>query len=142
MKKLVALLVVLMFGTLSCYNTYHITMDQLKELQSSDKGALVVNSEEGQKVEVNQGTRLFVRDVEGKKWQVTPFNFKVTGAQLVASDRDYIFMLSQLKPKGEVELLSTAKTVGAIAVAAGLVAGLIAYTVSTAGQKSFSSPGE
>lgn len=57
----------------------------------------------------------------------------------MASDRDYIFMLSQIKPEGEVDLLSTPKTVLLIAGGAGAVAGLIVVTILTAGQKSFSS---
>jgi hypothetical protein len=142
MKKLIALLVCLMFGSFACYNTYHITMDQLKELQANEKGFTTVNTDEGQKVEVNSGSRLFVRDVEGKKWPITPFNFKVTGSQLVASDRDYIFMLGQLEPKAEVDLLSTFKTVGLITLGAAAVGGLIAVTIATAGKKSFTSSGE
>lgn len=138
MKKLVALLVVLTFSSFACYTSYHISMDQLKELQSSDQAVKIVDTEEGKKVEVSQNTRLFVRAVDGKRWPITPFNFKVTNSQLVASDRDYIFMTNQLKPKGEIDLLSTFKTVGLIGLGAAAVTGLIIVTVATAGKKSFS----
>lgn len=138
MKKLVALLMVLTFGSFACYTSYHISMDQLKELQASDQAVKIVNTEEGKKVEVNQNTRLFVRAVDGKRWPITPFNFKLTDSQLVASDRDYIFMANQLQSKGEIDLLSTFKTVGLIGLGAVVVTGIIAYTVATAGQKSFS----
>ncbi len=139
MKKLVALLMVLTFGSFACYTSYHISMDQLKELQASDQAVKIVDTEEGKKVEVSQNTRLFVRAVDGKRWPITPFNFKVTNSQLVASDRDYIFMTNQLKPKGEIDLLSTFKTVGLIGLGAAAVTGLIIVTVATAGKKSFSS---
>lgn len=140
MKKLVALLVVLAFASSACYNTYHVTMDQLKELQTSEEGQnKVVVTAEGKSVEVNNSTRLFVRDTDGKKYPITPYNFKVTGSQLVASDRDYIFMLDQINDKGEVQLLSTWKTVGLITAGAGAVVALIIVTIATAGKKSFTS---
>jgi len=137
MKKLVALLLVVLFGASACYNTYYVSMDQLKELQSSEQGTAVVNTSEGEKVEVTRSSRLFVRDVDGKRYPITPFNFKVTASQLVASDRDYIFMLNQLNPNGEISLLSTPKTIALIGFGALSVAGLIAATVVTAGEKSF-----
>jgi hypothetical protein len=137
MKKLVALLVVLTFTSLACYNTYHITMEQLKSLQTSDEGKEVVDTREAVKVEVVQDTRLSVRDVDGKKYPITPFNFKITSSQLVASDRDYIFMLDQLEPEADIQLFSTWKTVGLIALGMGAVGGLIAGIIATAGTKSF-----
>ncbi|MBM4356012.1 MAG: hypothetical protein FJ109_19855 [Deltaproteobacteria bacterium] len=139
MKKLVALLVALAFGSMACYNTYHISMDQMKELQAAEGSNKVMATKEGEQVEVSSGTRLFVRDVDNRRYPITPYNFKLTGSQLVASDRDYIFMLSQIRPEGEVDLLSTPKTVLLIAGGAGAVAGLIVVTILTAGQKSFSS---
>jgi len=136
MRKLVALLLVLSFTSFACYSTYSISMDQLRELQVADQNNKVVQSE-GTAIEVTPDTRLFVRDTNGKKYPITPYNFKVTGSQLVASDRDYIFMLDQITDKGEIELLSTFKTVGLIALGAGAAVGLIIVTVVTAGKKSF-----
>ncbi|MBM4370869.1 MAG: hypothetical protein FJ098_04400, partial [Deltaproteobacteria bacterium] len=81
--------------------------------------------------------RLFVRDLDGRRYRVTPYNFRIINQQLVASDRDYIFMMNQLKPKAEVELLSTWKTVGLVSLGAAAVTGLILATVLTAGRKSF-----
>jgi hypothetical protein len=109
-------------------------MDQLKELQAD--GNKVVNSVDGDPIEVTSDTRLFVRDDTGKKYPITPYNFKVTGSQLVASDRDYIFMLDQISDKGEIELLSTFKTVGLITLGAGAAVGLIVVIAATAGTKS------
>jgi len=122
------------FASFACYSTYSISMDQLKELQAD--GNKVVNSVDGDPIEVTSDTRLFVRDDTGKKYPITPYNFKVTGSQLVASDRDYIFMLDQISDKGEIELLSTFKTVGLITLGAGAAVGLIVVIAATAGTKS------
>lgn len=140
MKKLVALLVVLAFASFACYNTYRVDIETMKALQTAEAGnSKVVETKDGKNVEVNRSTRLFVRDVDGKRYMITPYNFKLTNSQLVASDRDYIFMLNQLKGtgEGEVDLLSTPKTVLLIAGGAAAVAGLIVVTVLTAGQKTF-----
>ncbi len=134
MRKLVALLLIMSFASFACYSTYSISMDQLKELQAD--GNKVVNSVDGDPIEVTSDTRLFVRDDTGKKYPITPYNFKVTGSQLVASDRDYIFMLDQISDKGEIELLSTFKTVGLITLGAGAAVGLIVVIAATAGTKS------
>lgn len=138
MYKIAALLVLVSFGSFACYNTYYVDMDDLQQVQTAEKGtkvALPTHKEE--KVVVDPATRLFVRDVNGKRYQITPYNFRIINQQLVASDRDYIFMMNQLKPKAEVELLSTWKTVGIIGLGAAAVTGLILATVLTAGRKSF-----
>lgn len=138
MKKLVALLIALSMASYACYNTYYVTMDQLKELQSAESGeSKIVDTEEGEKVEVEVATRLFVRDTDRRKYPITPYNFKLTSSQLVASDRDYIFMLNQLQHRGEIELLSTAKTVLLISGAALAVAGVIVAVIYTAGASRF-----
>ena len=138
MKKLVALLVLLSFASFACYNTYQVGIDTMKQLQTADGGnAKVVESKEGKNIEVTRSTRLFVRDVDSKRYMITPYNFKLTNSQLVASDRDYIFMLNQIRTKGEVELLSTAKTVLLISGAALAVAGVIVAVIYTAGTGSF-----
>ena len=138
MYKIATLLVLVSFGSAACYNTYYVDMDDLQKVQSAEKGtgiALPTHKEE--KVVLESATRLFVRDVEGKAYRITPYNFRIINQQLVASDRDYIFMMNQLKPKAEVELLSTWKTVGLVGLGAAAVTGLILATVLTAGRKSF-----
>ncbi len=138
MKKLVALLMVFSVASMACYNSYHISMDQLKELQVAEQGQnKVATTERGRAVEVTPETRMFVRDQRGRKYPITPYNYQITQSQLVASDRDYIFMLDQLRDRGEIEQLSTWKTVGLITAGAGAVVGLIIVTIVTAGKKSF-----
>jgi len=138
MYKIATLLVLVSFGSAACYNTYYVNMDDLQKVQSADKGTgIALPAQKEEKVVVEPGTRLFVRDVEGKSYRITPYNFRIINQQLVASDRDYIFMMNQLKPKAEVELLSTWKTVGIIGLGAAAVAALIVTTIVTAGRKSF-----
>jgi hypothetical protein len=113
-------------------------MDDLEKIQSAEQGPRVVlNTADGTKVAVESGSKLFVRDVDSKRYQITPYNFRMINQQLVASDRDYIFMMNQLKPKAEVDLLSTWKTVGLISLGVGAVTGLVVVTALTAGRKSF-----
>ena len=139
MYKIAALLVLVSFGSFACYNTYYVDMDDLQKIQSVESGTKVaLPTHKDEKVVVAPATRLFVRDVNGKRYPITPYNFRMINQQLVASDRDYIFMMNQLKPKAEVELLSTFKTVGLIGLGAAAVTGLILATILTAGRKSFS----
>lgn len=140
MKKAIALVILLMFAPFACYNTYYISMDELRSLESSETGSKTVRAGD-LTIEVTQSTRLFVRALDGKRYPITPFNFKLTRSQLVAPDRDYIFMLNELEKRGEIDLLSTWKTAGLIALAGAAVTGIIIVTVATAGRKSFSSPG-
>ncbi len=99
----------------------------------------MVRTKQGHNGKVTGPPRLFVRDVDNRRYMITPYNFKLTNSQLVASDRDYIFMLNSLAGggDGEVDLLSTPKTVLLIGAGAAAVAGIIVVTVLTAGQKSF-----
>jgi hypothetical protein len=138
MKKVVAALIAVMMFCSSCYSTYYVTMDDIEKIQSAEQGPRVVlNTDDGTKVAVESGSKLFVRDVDNKRYQITPYNFRIINQQLVASDRDYIFMMNQLKPKAEVDLLSTWKTVGLISLGVGAVTGLVVITALTAGRKSF-----
>ena len=67
---------------------------------------------------------------------MTPFNFKMTTSQLVASDRDTLLALGEID-KYEVDLFSDTQTILLITGGVVLVAGLIVVTAITAGTKSF-----
>ncbi len=140
MKRLVAaVLVVSMFG-LGCYNTYTVPRSQLANLQEvPESGQATVKDTDGKELVVKEDTRLFVRSQGGKRYPITPFNFKVTESQLVASDRDYILDVNGLKDNAEVEHMSTWKTAlwitAGVAVAGALI-GLIAWASATSGGSS------
>ena len=93
--------------------------------------AFVVKSVGGSAVSVDAQTALYVRSVGGRRYQVTPFNFKLTDSQLVASDRDTLLMVNELETY-EVDHLSTWKTVLLLAGAAGAVAGIIVGVIISA----------
>ena len=137
MKRIVAAVVMTTFfaASVGCYNTYRIPRDELAKLQRSEKGTATVKDLEGEDIVVERDTRLFVRSKGGKRYPITPFNFKLTKSQLVASDRDYILDVNNLENYGEVDHVSTWKTVGLISLGAAVLAGLIVVTVLTAKSK-------
>ncbi len=138
MKKLVSLFVVLSFGVASCYNTHYVTMDELGKIQNEDSGtATSLVTAEGETVGVEPGSLLFVRDVNGKRYPITPYNFKLINQQLVASDRDYIFPLNQLKVSAELDQLNKVNTGLLIGTGIAAVTALIVVTILTAGRGGF-----
>ncbi|MBM4396557.1 MAG: hypothetical protein FJ087_12825 [Deltaproteobacteria bacterium] len=136
MKSVVALTVLVAFVAAGCYNTYTIPRTELSGLQASESGTATVKDLEGNSLVVKDDTRLFVRSKGGKRYPITPFNFKMTESQLVASDRDYILDLNGIKDEAEVDHVSTWKTALLIGAGAAAVAGLIVLTVFTANSKS------
>lgn len=119
-----------------CFNTYQVTPEEFARLQVSDEIPLPVTSKGGEKVLVDRDTNIFVRSVGGRRYQVTPFNFKMTSSQLVASDRDTLLALGEID-KYEVDLFSDTQTILLISAGVALVAGLIVVTAVNAGSKSF-----
>ena len=137
-KRLVGSLTILLFLSAACYNTYYISQDQLQGLQTSEgEDRATVTSVEGEEVVVEQDTRLAVRSDGGRRYPISPFNFKLTSSQIVASDRDTLVALTDLRAEAEVQHLSTWKTVGLISLGVAAAAGLIVGLVLTGGEKSF-----
>lgn len=141
MKRLVSLALVFSMLALGCYNTYRIPTSQLEALQAPPEqgDSITVTDEKGQQVQVKDDSRLFVESDGGKRYPITPFNFKLTESQLVASDRDYILARDGLKDGGEIELVSTWKWALGITggvVLAGALIGLIAWAATTSGGES------
>jgi hypothetical protein len=135
MKRLVALTVVITLFTVGCYNTYMIPRSELATLQDRpENGVATVKDVDGKDIEVKDDTNLFVRSSGGKRYPITPFNFKATESQLVASDRDYILDTNGLKENAEVDQPSTWKTalciIAGVIVAGGLI-GTIAWAAAT-----------
>lgn len=138
--KGIVLSTIIAFGAASvsgCFNTYRVSADEFAKLQASDQIPSVVQSKEGDKVLVDRDTNLFVRSTGGRRYQVTPYNFKMSSSQLVASDRDTLLALSEVD-KYEVDLFSETQTILLISAGVAAVAGLIVVTAITAGSKSFS----
>lgn len=156
-----AMLVLIALPLSGCYNTYTVPSDQFRKLQSPaairldsklaenlkedeankllgrrGNDPVTVTSADNKQVAVDRATRIYVRSQGGRRYQVTPFNFSMYSSQLVASDRDTLVPLSNLKAY-EVDLLSTGKTAGVIAAGVALAAGFIAVIVVTSGRKTF-----
>lgn len=135
MKKLVGVVLLVIFAPVACYNTYYINRSELEKLERSDKTAVVVKDSKGRNIQVRETSRLFVRSKGGKRYQLTPFNFKLTKQQLVASDRDYILDVNGLKSGGEIDTPSIWKNALLISGGVGIVAGLILLVILTSGSK-------
>jgi len=142
MKQLVAILSVIAFSCVSfvgCYNTYYVPKAEFERLQSAESidAVVVVKTDEGDGVEVNKDTGLFVRSLGGRRYPVTPFNFRITRSQMVASDRDTLLALSEVD-SFEVDHISIGWTATLIAVGAAAMGGVIAGVIlTTEGNKGF-----
>ncbi len=123
---------------IGCYNTYVVPAEEFAKLQVKPESAEVtsIKSSDGTDVVVESSTRTFVRSAGGRRYPVTPFNFKMTSSQLVASDRDTLLMLDGVDAY-EVQHLSTWKTVTLASVGAAAAAGVIFAIIFTAGQKTY-----
>lgn len=138
----IAILVLASFSMAGCYNTYYLSQDTFAALQKkSEQNTRTVATKDSQQVVVTEDSKLFARSEGGRRYQLTPFNFKMTKSQLVASDRDYILMLDELESY-EVDKLSTIKTVGLIGIGVAAVAGFITYMAVRYGGKSIGDSGE
>jgi len=134
-----ALVTALAFGAPAvsgCFNTYDVPREEFAKLQAADEIPVAVKTVKGESVEVDSDTNIYVRSVGGRRYPVTPFNFKMTSSQLVASDRDTLLAVGEIKDY-EVDHFSAVQT--GIIVGAGVVAvtALIVVTALTAGTKTF-----
>jgi len=154
------LLGTLTVSTSGCYNTYELPQEEFRKLQSAaalgddrklekitpeemtalqeraEADSVAVQSVKNEKVAVNRDTKLFVRSQGGRRFQLTPFNFSMASSQLVASDRDTLMPVSELK-SFEVDQFSNGKTIAMVSLGAAAAAGLIIAIIQTAGKKTF-----
>ena len=118
-----------------CYNTYSLEREEFSKLQRPDEsGTAKVSSKKGADLTVTRDSSLYVRSEGGRRYPITPFNFKVTSSQLVAPDRDHILMLDQVRSY-EVDIPSANKTIALIAGGALAAAGLVVGLFLTQGEK-------
>lgn len=119
-----------------CFNTYQVSQEEFARLQSQEEIPVTVTSAGGEKILVDRETQIYVRSVGGRRYPVTPFNFKMTASQLVASDRDTLLAINEVD-QYEVDLFSDTQTILLITGGVVAVAALIVVTAVTAGSKSF-----
>ena len=135
----IALITVSAFASASvagCFNTYEVPREEFAKLQASEEIPLAVSTKGGEQVLVERETNIYVRSVGGRRYPVTPYNFKMTSSQLVASDRDTLLALGEIEDY-EVDLFSEVQTGILIGVGVAAVTGLIVGIALTAGEKSF-----
>jgi hypothetical protein len=161
MKRCMATALLLTFGLAGCYNTYQVPSGEFRKLQSrtalaqdakladtmkeeemnrlqarGENDPVVVRTVDNSLIAVNRETRTYVRSAGGRRYPVTAFNFSMYSSQLVASDRDNLIPLADLKSY-EVDLFSTGKTIGMVGIGVAAAVGFIAVLAATAGKKTF-----
>ncbi len=135
--RLVTAFVIVVFAAamqMACFSTYQVPRDEFAKLQTTEQVPRTIVDEDGTEVLVEDQTALYVRTEGGKRYPVTPFNFKMTQSQLVASDRDTLLALQEID-EYEVDLFNTGFTVLWIIAGVAVVGGIIAATVVTAGDR-------
>ena len=127
-----------LLSTVGCYNTYRVERGEFAKLQRKpdDTNIVTITDTEQQQVAVEESTSLYVRSIGGRRYPVTPFNFRISQTQLVASDRDTLLAVNGIESY-EVDHLSTWKTVLLASGGAAIAAGVILAIIFTSGQKTF-----
>ena len=131
-RKLLATLLVFGFGQAGCYNTYNVSLDEMAKAQEGGASATVeLTPESGEPIIISENTKLGVTTTDGDYHAVSPFNFTLTRAQLVAPDEDLLLSRAEIGT-GNIRQISGSKTtmliVGGVVtlVGAALVIGLSA----------------
>jgi len=133
--RFVSVLAILSFMSFACHSTYLVNPDQFARLQRAGETPVQkVESISGAELEVTSDSKIFVRSTGGRRYPITPFNFMMTGSQLVAPDRDYILMTDGIGSY-EVDVPNANKTIMLIGAGVLAVGGAIGLIIFTQGQK-------
>jgi agmatine/peptidylarginine deiminase len=119
--RLAAALALLGAAHLGCYNRYSVPVSELDRLESGNIAEFVdVETDEGP-VTVRATTPIEVQTNDGRRFNVSPFNFALTEQQLVAPDYDLLVSRNDLAG-ARVSQFSKGRTIG-LAVGSVLAAG-------------------
>ena len=88
--RLVAMLLAVSVFQLACYSKHTISTDQLEQLESGNIAESVTIESDSGPIRVSATTPVQVRDVDGVRYSVSPFNFALGDRQLVAPDYDLL----------------------------------------------------
>ena len=126
-----------------CYNTYRVSLDEMKKIaESNDVTYREISTEGGQTVSVTENSRVGVllKGSEGESLtpvSISPFNFSISDFQLVAPDEDQL-LSRQVIESGYVELIDPLRTTLLITGGVLALAGVgLAIIVSAPEQKGF-----
>lgn len=109
-KLLSTILMVLLTAQVGCYNTYNVTLEELGKAQEGGRASAVkITTQEGEEVVVTENSKIGVTDTSGDYHPVSPFNFTLTGRQLVAPDEDLLLNNAEIAT-GNVKVVSGTKT--------------------------------
>ena len=138
MRRWVAVLTAMAFlaaSTSGCFVHYHVSQEEFSKVSSGAQAPQTLASSQGEELEITGSSRLAVQSTGGREYLVTPYNFELTGSQLVAGDRDTLLRLDEIDDF-EVQTLNIPAIVALSVLAAQILAGAIAITVVTAGTSS------
>jgi hypothetical protein len=134
--RFVSVLAILSFFSFACHSTYLVKQEQFGLLQRAGETPVQkVESLSGAELEVTTDSKIFVRSTGGRRYPITPFNFMMSGSQLVAPDRDYILMTDGIGSY-EVDVPNANKTIMLIGAGVLAVGGAITFLILTTGEKS------
>ena len=96
-RPLPILMSLMMAFQIGCYNTYTVSMDELKTIQESDGATFKsIKLSDESEVTVTENSRIGVVDVDGAYYPISPFNFTISDLQLVAPDEDLLLSRKQI----------------------------------------------
>jgi hypothetical protein len=111
--RLVAMLLALSVFQLACYSKYTITTDQLEQLESDNIAESVTIDSDSGPIQVSATTPVQVRDVDGVRYSISPFNFALGDRQLVAPDYDLLLPRDRIAD-ARVSEFAKGRTIGLI----------------------------
>lgn len=131
-KALAAVAALALVAQSGCYNTYNVTLEELSKAQEGgSNNAVEVQTDNGEKVVISENSRIGVTDKGGAYHAVSPFNFTLTRAQLVAPDEDLLLTRDEIDT-GNVKLISGTKTALIVAAGVAVLAGVGIFVAVTA----------
>jgi hypothetical protein len=125
-SPLSALVSLIAAAQLGCYNTYTVSMEELKKVQESDGATFKsIETEGGRQVAITENSRVGVTTTDGAYYPISPFNFTLSELQLVAPDEDLLLARPQIQ-QASIKLIDPTMTTALVGgVAAALIGGLV-----------------
>ena len=125
----------LLSSQFACYNTYNVALEELALAQEGGESSTVtMKTQEGEAVIVTENTKLGVADLQNKYYSISPFNFTLTSAQLVAPDEDLLLARESIQT-GKVKQVSGVRTGLLVAAGVILAVGATVFLTVTADEK-------
>lgn len=119
MRPLPILMILTLIFQTGCYNTYSVSMDEFKKIQEADGAEFkLIKTEDGKEITITENSRVGVKDINGRYYPISPFNFTINSTQLVAPDED-LLLSSKAIEDANVKLVdptNTALLIGGVAI--------------------------